>query len=552
MLSTAQQTNASTFRVHLEGVNIPTGFKLPDIELVREEASQVTDVMKSPPQEIEGRNSKNESIGILPVALVYNMLLGNLFKFSYFVHVLDIPSDILPQCMWALEWFIRALHTGSELQLRTLGHILPNQTKELACRFLLANSRFKLATHFLKPEIDRPQDALHHLREALDADAAFLGHKEAWKSNPYLYATYGKALARARVDDIEAKDALTRVVEARDVNPAMSADGYITISCKIYLARVLRRLNANDKQAVQMEQWLVKWLKKNPHRIDDTALAELFTTDLDPKTDPVLIGLGGVQWIDNRKRTEKTHSRLSRICRYCQSSSVKLSQCARCKHIYYCSKECQMAHFPYHKEACKEEAAAMKKIAALEESSPLAARVANDWREWRKQTFVGRDEALAHALNLGRDPERGRTHIIFEAVKYVPEAKKLRDRFRGIKAGVFKIDEVWPEIETALGLSKGEGKGFLQEMLDEFDHVHESEHYSRGPGPGEAHIPIFHLTFSVTNEVQTFLGFAGVSKTQMARLPHDPKWRSKLNTTGPPPEPLQFARKGIRDAEYIF
>lgn len=42
-----------------------------------------------PPAQTEGWNAKGESIGTMPVALIYNTMLPNLFKFSYFCEVED-------------------------------------------------------------------------------------------------------------------------------------------------------------------------------------------------------------------------------------------------------------------------------------------------------------------------------------------------------------------------------------------------------------------------------------------------------------------------------
>lgn len=51
-----------------------------------------------------------------------------------------VPPELLGQCIWALEWFIRALLDGSELQLRTFGHILPHQQLDEARYFMVGTS----------------------------------------------------------------------------------------------------------------------------------------------------------------------------------------------------------------------------------------------------------------------------------------------------------------------------------------------------------------------------------------------------------------------------
>lgn len=43
------------------------------------------------------------------------------------------------------------------------------------------------------------------------------------------------------------------------------------------------------------------------------------------------------------------------LCAQCRSNPTlhKLSHCARCMKVSYCSKECQVAHWPLHKQECR-------------------------------------------------------------------------------------------------------------------------------------------------------------------------------------------------------
>ncbi len=73
------------------------------------------------------------------------------------------------------------------------------------------------------------------------------------------------------------------------------------------------------------------------------------------------------------------------------------------------------------------------------------------------------------------------------------------DQFRTTGVGVFKLDDVWQDIETRMGLDPGEGKVYIREMLDEFDHT---------SGQGrveEVFIPTFTLMFSPKNYDQPYL-----------------------------------------------
>jgi hypothetical protein len=66
--------------------------------------------------------------------------------------------------------------------------------------------------------------------------------------------------------------------------------------------------------------------------------------------------------IDGRIAPNETHVRtlihdgsvVEKVCTVCSvgSSDVKLRHCSVCKSIYYCSKKCQAAHWPIHKQHC--------------------------------------------------------------------------------------------------------------------------------------------------------------------------------------------------------
>lgn len=66
-----------------------------------------------------------------------------------------------------------------------------------------------------------------------------------------------------------------------------------------------------------------------------------------------------------RKRTpcsclDYMHAELKRqaktgLCRHCgrRMEWKALKECSKCEVVQYCSKECQVAHWPEHREACK-------------------------------------------------------------------------------------------------------------------------------------------------------------------------------------------------------
>ena len=44
----------------------------------------------------------------------------------------------------------------------------------------------------------------------------------------------------------------------------------------------------------------------------------------------------------------------ARSCAACSATDVPLLQCARCKSVCYCNKDCQKAHWETHKQTCKQ------------------------------------------------------------------------------------------------------------------------------------------------------------------------------------------------------
>ncbi|KAF7338750.1 hypothetical protein MSAN_02197400 [Mycena sanguinolenta] len=89
-----------------------------------------------------------------------------------------------------------------------------------------------------------------------------------------------------------------------------------------------------------------------------------------------------------------------------------------------------------------------KQIERLSLSDPESAKRAVDWSQWNLHAATPFD--LIHALGLHRNSARGRTHIVFQVVKHVPTATKLKHKFKVVSCGVFRIKDVLRDIENVM------------------------------------------------------------------------------------------------------
>ncbi len=228
-----------------------------------------------------------------------------------------------------------------------------------------------------KPQINQPLEALHHIRCIMEADEERTGNMKV-QYLPYkpvgicncsclipililtlfkrgLYELFAVCLARARTDNVEAKAALSHIIHNPTFSTSKPGTTALHVREKVYLAHVLRWLG-EDSEAHKLyvkrslplvilpdklfrEIWLVRWFKKYPHRIKNSVLVPMFTTDIDPAMDPVFVGLGGSKWLDDRKAALKIQIIEKRSCQNCHASKpqVKLLKCSKCKYTSYWS-----------------------------------------------------------------------------------------------------------------------------------------------------------------------------------------------------------------------
>ncbi|KAJ6469410.1 hypothetical protein C8R45DRAFT_908821 [Mycena sanguinolenta] len=542
-------------RAHLDGFNLPKDFSLPALTSVRADAVRSREIRKRPedyknvPLFPPGSPANKEPLPMhLKLALIFSAHpgLSNLFGFSYYARTADVPEDLVDDCIWTLSLFVNIVEECSEAVLRATGIVSADEDYDVFRYITLVNARVKLVSHLL--DHDRAKEAVPFAKAVVEEDCS-RGISEIWLQNPcalYIsysaaqlttpfripFLLYGETLVLTRSDDDEAAKMLRRALIGLESGnyPANQIDAVSAlIQTRIWLARALRNIGVVD-EAENHEKWLIGWFRKNPCLMIDRKLRRLLLP-----AGAILTALGGEKWLENRKQTSKTAERSTKACRTCGAREpfVTLLRCNNCKYIFYCSRDCQRAHWKHHKVECREMAANLEKIERLSRTDPDGAKLAADWSLWRTQEFT--QFQLVHALGLHRDPKRGRTHIVFKAVEYVPTATKVQHKFRVISCGVFRIKDVLRDIETAMGLDCGEGQEYVESVFYEMAGAYAS-------------VPFIHLT--VGDGIEAWLGSGATTVDSILTVPYDPEWRKQFNI-GAPPEPM-ILRRGAKDVEQVF
>ncbi|KAJ7753791.1 hypothetical protein B0H16DRAFT_1690696 [Mycena metata] len=482
-------------------------------------------------------NGSSVNANTLPMhlrrALIFSNMLPNLFPFSYLAEEQDVPEDVVDASIWALSLFIQIFEECPESVLRAAGHLPPDKNyKEFKLFYASVypqENSIASSMYFSNSRVDRAQEAISYGKSMVDEDTR---GDEMWLQNPDPFRIYGEVLVHSRTDDKEAVKTLRRALLGIESPNWPSNFIPQLIRTRVFLSRALRNIGLDD-EAKTHEIWLATWFRKNPRLMLENEIKYLLLP-----AGPILGILGGEEWLETRKQTTKAAERIVKACRTCSAREplATLSRCNDCKHTYYCSKACQKANWSNHKLECRDRVKARKKIELMSLTDPDGAQRAADWSSWCNSNHDAMQFGIVHALGLHREPQRGRTHIVFKHVEYMPTATKLKYKFRIVACGVFRILDVLHDIEIIMGLERGEGQEYVDSVLDSvLPQMH-------------GMIPFTHLSFG--NDVQAWLSSGGISSASLREIPHNPDWRKGFNV-GAPPEPM-ISMSRAKDVEHVF
>ncbi|KAJ4473931.1 hypothetical protein C8R41DRAFT_562915 [Lentinula lateritia] len=159
------------------------------------------------------------------------------------------------------------------------------------------------------------------------------GTEDMWKETPGLFFMHSVALARSRTDDNKTKETLSRIINDKNIDKGSQG--------MIFLVKSKMRNHMSNDSSSGSRRILT---------VCPTQRSWRYSPDNNIKEDPILAGLGGEKWLNNCRHTHKTDIRLTRVRRHCQAREP---QCSRCRHVFYCSRECQILHLPYHKRVLR-------------------------------------------------------------------------------------------------------------------------------------------------------------------------------------------------------
>ncbi|KAL1742006.1 hypothetical protein HDZ31DRAFT_44209 [Schizophyllum fasciatum] len=119
----------------------------------------------------------------------------------------------------------------------------------------------------------------------------------------------------------------------------------------------------------------------------------------------------------------------ARVCQNCHKSQseIRLSSCSKCRLSHYCSRECQVAHWPTHKAQCRLNAQTRDRLKSAAEDQPDLVEINRKFKDWQQIFRPLFHHVQCSALDLFTDPHRASTHLLSVLLTPNPHPRKPHD-----------------------------------------------------------------------------------------------------------------------------
>ncbi|KAL6302629.1 hypothetical protein BKA93DRAFT_827325 [Sparassis latifolia] len=530
-------------RMTSEGIILHEDFQLPSFELVQKDLAKLRQMKATGPCYVAVRLEGNPNPSVLPLSLSWTATIPDLFAWAIFVSPEDVAPELVEDVIFVLKIFVQGLQEGTDAQLEFLGYAWDPDDPAFTKSRLTNNTRFKLSSHLLNPTINRPGEALPYIKAIIDEESIYYAkHGKALLSeDPYVYVLYGEALVYSNIYTEETRSVLEKFLQVAQGQQSARARHFAgaLLQTRMHLSLVLLQLGVDPEEQKEHTQWSAKFLRRNPTFLFECDLKYILARPGAPPH-PVLAALGGPKWLEELGESPRRITNLGRrcMCGLVQGPQTKLFRCVGCQSVLYCSRACQKKDWSAHKEFCRAEARRDALIKELQQKDPFAAQRAIDGKKWTSLNDERKVNAIKSALGVHRDPSRGRTHIVMQLVEYTPKHRDMQHKFRVAKCGVFRLEDVIPDIVRIAGWDTAWIRRKVQQMFD--DIVAEDGF--------EDSVPM--LEFRSGQGIEASLGCMLTSRGSMRRTEHNPNWRQDMNKGDPP----AFYRlpSGVMDVEHIF
>ncbi|KAJ7019893.1 hypothetical protein C8F04DRAFT_325618 [Mycena alexandri] len=125
-----------------------------------------------------------------------------------------------------------------------------------------------------------------------------------------------------------------------------------------------------------------------------------------------------------------------------RSHGQKLFVCGGCKEVKYCSKKCQLSHYPAHKKTCK---AATKTRLAIEEATQLPSAT-TDFHDWMEYYNMPLQNCAIAAMQLPKSPHLEQRVFIVLLRHKRDLSQPVWNKFEVVNIGMYHLNEV-PHLE---------------------------------------------------------------------------------------------------------